>query len=264
MAVGGMTRPRRRRGRRALVVLLVLLLLALVALVVADRVGRSIADDKLAEQVAQQAQQQNIQLGQQPTADITGFPFLTQVAAGRYDKILIHLRDVQAQGYSLPKLDVAAKGVHAKVGDVLNHRGTITADRVDGTATLSYGYFEKMLKDEIDKTVQLQRLQLTGRNGRLLVHATVPVLGQQLKLVGQAKLALSDGGRRVRVAVRNLKPESGDLPSFAQGALNQVAQQLSTDIALPAFPYHLRLTGVDPARQGLLISASADHVSLAQ
>ncbi|MGA8113493.1 MAG: DUF2993 domain-containing protein [Actinocatenispora sp.] len=264
MAVGGMTRPRRRRGRRALIVLLVLLLLLLVALVVADRVGRSVADDKLAEQVSQHAQQQGIQLGQQPTADITGFPFLTQVAAGRYDEILFHLRDVQAQGYSLPKLDVAAHGVHAKASDVINHRGTISADRVDGTATLGYGYLEKVIKEEIDKKVEVRDLTLTGSDGKLMVHATVPILGQQLKLVGETKLTLQGDGRRVRVDVRNLRPDGIELPAFAKSALNEVAQQLSTTITLPELPYHLQLTGLEPASEGLLITARASHVSLSQ
>ncbi len=244
--------------------LLVLLILLVVILVVADRVGRSVADDKVAQQVSQQAQKQGITLGQQPTVDITGFPFLTQVAAGRYDEILVHMRDVQAQAYTMPKLDVAAHGVHAKASDVLNGSGRITADKVDGTATLGYAYLEKLVRDQISKQVEVQDLKLTGSDGKLVVHATVPILGKQLKMQGTTKLSLSQDGRRVRIDVQELKPEGVQLPAFASGALNQLADRLSTDIDLPDLPYHLKLTGIQPASDGLRVTAEAANVALSQ
>ncbi len=244
--------------------LLVLLILLAVILVIADRVGRSVADDKVAQQVSQQAQKQDVKLGQQPTADITGFPFLTQVAAGRYDEILVHLRDVQAQAYTMPKLDIAAHGVHAKASDVLNGSGRITADKVDGTATLGYPYLEKVVRDQISKQVEVKDLKLTGSDGKLLVHATVPILGKELKLQGTTKLTLSSDGHRVRIDVQELKPEGVQLPAFASGALNQLAEKLSTDIELPTLPYHLELTGIEPASDGLRVTAEAQNVVLSQ
>lgn len=243
--------------------LLVLLLVIVALLVVADRVGASVADDKVAEQVAVQAEKKDIKLGQQPTAEITGFPFLTQVAAGRYDKILVHMRDIQAQAYSVPKLDITATGVHAKAGEIMDGNAHITADRVDGTATIGWGYLQQTAKDQLKQKVQVDDLTLTGTGDKLTVHMTVPVLQQQIKVVGSAKLALSDDGHDVVVSVQDLKPDGVDLPSYAQQALNGLAQQLTVRIALPELPYGLKLTGIDPASDGLKVTATASDVALA-
>jgi LmeA-like phospholipid-binding len=235
----------------------------MLALVIADRVGRSVAEQKVAEQVTQQADKQDIKFGQSPTVDITGFPFLTQVIAGKYDKVLVHMRDIQAQAYSVPKLDVAATGVHAKVTDVLNGSGPITADQVDGTATIGYGYLQQVAAEQIGKQVNVQDLRLSGDNGRLTIHASVSVLGQQIKLIGQTKLTLT-GNNKVRIDVLKITPDGVELPGYAKGALDQLAGQLSTELDLPDLPYHLRLSGVEAASDGLRVTAGAANVSLAQ
>jgi hypothetical protein len=254
-------KPKRTR-RKAPIVLLVLLIVIVLLLVAADRVGHSVADDKLAEQVASQAQSKDVKLGVQPTADITGFPFLTQVAAGKYDKILVHMRDVTVQSYAIPKLDITANGVHAKTSDVINGNGPITADTVSGTATVGWGYVNQAAKEQLNQS-QVKDVHLSGRNGALDVRMTVTVLGQNLKLTGTAKPTLSDDGKRLQVSFAKLHTTS-ELPDQAQSVLDNVLKQLGLQLRLPSLPYGLKLTDVDAQSDGLQITAEAADVTLAE
>jgi hypothetical protein len=254
-------KPKRTR-RKAPIVLLVLLIVIVLLLVAADRVGHSVADDKLAEQVASQAQSKDVKLGVQPTADITGFPFLTQVAAGKYDKILVHMRDVTVQSYAIPKLDITANGVHAKTSDVINGNGPITADTVSGTATVGWGYVNQAAKEQLNQA-QVKDVHLSGQNGALDVRMTVSVLGQDLKLTGTAKPTLSDDGKRLQVSFADLHTTS-ELPDQAQSILDNVLRQLGLQLRLPSLPYGLKLTDVDAQSDGLQVTAEATDVTLAE
>jgi DUF2993 family protein len=260
---GQAPRRRRRRGRGALITLIVLLVLLVVAFLVADRVGHSIADQKAAQELAAQAQSNDIHLGKQPTVDITGFPFLTQVAAGKYGKVLVHLRDVTAEGYSIPTLDATATDVHAKAGDLMNGTGTITADRITGTAVLAYPFLAKTVKDQISTSdVEVTKLSLSSSGGNLRAHATVSAYGQQFGVVATVHLTLS--GSTVQVKFGDLKATGGNLPSYLSSVLDSLASQMSTKVTLPALPYGLKFTGLQPASDGLAVQAAASDVSLAR
>lgn len=263
VAMYGQVPRRRRRGRGALITLIVLLVLLIVAFLVADRIGHSVADQKAAQELATQAQSNDIHLGKQPTVDITGFPFLTQVAAGKYGKVLVHLRDVTAEGYSIPTLDATATDVHAKASDLMNGTGTITADRITGTAILAYPYLAKTVKDQISTgDVEVTELSLASSGGDLRAHATVSAYGQRFGVAATVKLALSGG--TVHVTFADLKATSGNVPSYLSSALDSLAGQMSTEVALPALPYGLEFTGLRPAADGLAVQAAASDVSLAR
>lgn len=239
-----------------------MLVVLIVAFVVLDRVGRVMADQKAAQQLAAQAQSNDIHLGTEPTVDITGFPFLTQVAAGTYGKVLVHMRDVTADGYSIPTLDVTATNVHAKASDLMHGTGKITADRVAGTAILEYPYLAKTIKEQISSgNVDVTKLTLTSSGNDLRAHATVSVYGQQFGVVGSVHLTLAGG--KVKVQVSNLKTTRGDLPSYLSSVLDSLASQMSTEVSLPQLPYGLTFTQLRPESEGLALSASASDVSLA-
>ena len=101
-------RPR-RRGRKLLIGLFVLLLLLAGLLVVADRVAVGVAERMIADRVRQEITKQGAQSAE-PDVEVGGTPFLTQVLDGRYQRITINLRDVQApvegDAVRLPVLDV--------------------------------------------------------------------------------------------------------------------------------------------------------------
>ena len=84
-------RVRRRRGGLGILFTIVLVLLAIA--VVADRVAAQAAERELRSKVVQELASRNIGYNSLDV-NVGGVPFLTQVAAGRYDEITIDLTDV--------------------------------------------------------------------------------------------------------------------------------------------------------------------------
>ena len=102
----GRVRPRRRRRRwiMALFSLLVLLIL----LVIGDRVAVAIAESQIASQIKQADSAIN------PSVNIKGFPFLTQVISRNLQEIDISAKDIPAgsSGVTISNVSAQAKGVH--------------------------------------------------------------------------------------------------------------------------------------------------------
>ena len=74
-----------------------------------------------------------------PEVDITGFPFLTQAVAGRYDDVRISLTADELGQPEGTRADVALRGVQVPLSSVLSGSvQEVPVDRIDGTATLSY------------------------------------------------------------------------------------------------------------------------------
>lgn len=242
---------RRSWGRRFAVGGLVLVIVAVGLLVVADRVGAWYAERAIAEQVSQEVAAREIS-ADQPDVSVGGFPFLTQVLAGRYESISIVLRDVNGGGVRLPELDVTAREVTAPLETLRGGAGEVVADLVTGTAIIGYSTVAA-LTDQPD-------LQLTAQDGELKVRLPVEVAGEQVTLVGTASVRVDDG--RVRVRVAELDAEGGDLPAQARGLADRYARDLAVDLRLPTLPFNLTLDEVSAQPEGLAVTASARGVPL--
>ena len=248
-------RPRRRRGRRVLITLLVLLLVLVGLLAVADRVAAGFAERAIADQVSQETAKQNVQSAP-PEVAVGGFPFLTQVAAGRYESIAIVLRDVrgavEGNAVSLPRLDVDARNVHASIDTLRSGEGDVVADTVNGTATLTY--------DSVAKLIDQPGVKLTEQGGKLGVTAPVKVLGQQLTVTGTANLTVVNGA--VSIKFENLT--AAGLPNIpaARALINGYARQISINVPLPKLPFKLDVHEVRALPEGLAVTASAKNVAL--
>lgn len=271
---------RRRRG--CLITVIVVLVVVVVLLVVADRVGVSIADDQVATQVQNKAQSEGIQMGQKPTADIGGFPFLTQVVAGKYGRIDVHLRDLTTKNsagrnLTLPRLDIRATNVHAPLSTITGGSGSITADRIGGTAVVPYSYLQQVAQQnvqnvDIQGVKDIKNVTVQGKKGQLVFGATVDISGggvipdQSVKVVGQAKLSVDKNA--VHIDVTNLTAPDTKLPSLLQSLLNSaldnIAGQLSTSVGLGGLPYHLTVSSVTAGDDGLDVSATTSDVTLSQ
>ncbi len=116
------------RGRKAFTVLVILLIVIGGLLVAADRVAAYAAERTVARQAKQELTAQQISAAQDPVVHVSGFPFLTQVVRGRYEKITIDVVKPSAQGITLDDLFVVATGVNASTSALLNGSGQITAD----------------------------------------------------------------------------------------------------------------------------------------
>ncbi|HEY2946927.1 MAG TPA: DUF2993 domain-containing protein [Micromonosporaceae bacterium] len=243
----------RRRSRTArLISFLVVLLIVLAGLLlIADRAGAALAERTVADEVKKEVAARGV-TSSEPDVEIAGFPFLTQVARGRYDKIRIVMRDVAGQGVQLPRLDVEARDVTASARTLMNGEGRVIAEQVSGTATIGYA--------SVANLINQPGLRLSEQDGRLLVNLPVEVLGQRLTLAGTADLAVA--GSKIRVRFRDLKAEGvPDIPA-ARNLINQVADKISVDVALPALPFDLAVQKVTPRPDGLAITASARGVPL--
>lgn len=247
-------RPR-RRGRKVLIGFVVLLLIVAGLLVVADRLAAGAAERAIADQVEQEVAKQDARSAP-PQVEVSGFPFLTQVLAGRYEHISIVLTDVQGtvQGgtVSVPRLDVDARNVKASLDTLRTRKGDVTAETVDGRGTITY--------DSLAKLLDRPGLKLGEQNGKLAVTAPVDVLGVKLTVRGTADVAVANG----KVALRFNDLTADGLPNLplARQMLINYAKGISIDVPLPELPFQLNVRKVEPRPEGLAVTADAKNVPI--
>ncbi|MEU7590089.1 DUF2993 domain-containing protein [Micromonospora sp. NPDC049230] len=248
-------RPR-RRGRKLLIGLFVLLLLLAGLLVVADRVAVGVAERMIGDRVQQEVAKQGAQ-STKPDVEVAGVPFLTQVLDGRYERISIKLRDVQApvEGDTvlLPVLNVDARNVRASLDTLRSGQGDVVADTVKGTGTISYESLAALLKRP--------GLTLGEQNGKLAVTAPVDILGQKLTVSGTADVTVADNGA---VALRFNELDAAGLPNLplARALVSNYAKSISIDVPLPDLPFQLAVREVSPLPEGLAVTADAKNVPI--
>ncbi|MCM0675682.1 DUF2993 domain-containing protein [Micromonospora phytophila] len=248
-------RPR-RRGRKVLITLVVLLLILGGLLVAADRVAAGVAERAIADQVSQEVSKQGAQ-SSSPEVEVGGFPFLTQVLDGRYERISIGLRDVQGSvrgdAVALPKLDVDARNVRASLDTIRSGQGDVVAETVNGTGTISY--------DSLAKLLDRPGLTLGEQGGKLAVTAPVDILGQRLTVTGTADITV---GKEGQVALRFDDLNAEGLPNvpLARTLLNNYARGISVDVPLPDLPFQLAVREVRPLPEGLAVTADARNVPI--
>jgi hypothetical protein len=248
------TRPR-RRGRRVLITLLVLLIVIAGILVAGDRVAANFAEKKIAEQVSQEVAAQNAQSAP-PEVSVGGFPFLTQVLSGKYEKISIVMRDVKGDvngdAVSLPRLDVVAHDVSASIDTLRTGQGEVVAKTVDGTGTITY--------DTVTALVDQPGLKLAEREGKLIASAPIEVLNQQFTVSGAADLSVE--GRQVRIRLKDATAEGLPAVPLAQQVVSNFIQRISISFDVPALPFDMALKDVEPTPEGLAVTATANDVPI--
>jgi hypothetical protein len=220
-------------------VLVVLLVLLLGGAVVADRVGVGIAEDQVAQQIAERGG-----LAGTPDVDITGFPFLTQAVSGRYTDVRVSLTADQLGQPAGTRAQVSLRGVRIPLSDVLSGSvQEVPVDRIDGTATLSYALLAQQLGG--DTTV-------APADGGLRITRTVSLLGYDFPVTGAGAVVLD--GRDVVVDVQQAAAAGVDVPGFV---LDRAADLLDFRYPVPALPFGLRLTSIDPGRGGVHVGVEA-------
>jgi hypothetical protein len=258
----GTKRRPRRRGRGLLITLIVLLIIVLVVLFAADRFGRSYAERIISDKVAEQVSNQKA-TSEKPDVTIEGFPFLTQVAAGRYDEIKIELANFSGpadqngtQKIQVPLLDIRARNVKASLS-TLRSGGDIVAGTVTGTGTIDYQQVASLIGKS---SVTPSGVTLTDQNGKLTGAAEVPVLGQSIKITATVKLAVANGAVQVRLA----DADSPDLPAIpgVKALLATQVAKFAFDIKVPTLPLKLKVQQVSPQANGLQFTAGASNITL--
>jgi LmeA-like phospholipid-binding len=249
---------RRGRGGKVLVTFFVLIIVLAVLFVASDRIAAYAAERTIAVQAKKELAAREITTPTEPKVSVGGFPFLTQVARGRYDKITIHLDHPSSQGVTLDVLDITATGVNASTSTLVNGTGSITADDVTGVTALNW--------DAVNKLMNTSGFGGTGArasalpDGQVQVRVPVSLAGLSTTIVATGTLSVGTGV--VHVNIRNVTTEGGDIPEVISRLIGSIKQSLSVDVKIPRLPYNLKVRDVKATPQGLTVSAVAVNVPL--
>ena len=173
--------PRARSGAlRALVVALVVLLLSLVAL---DFVLRFWAERWLAGRI-----ESNLALAGSPDVDLEGFPFLLQVARGRFSGVEVAIDDVPSGGLVLDRVTMRLDGVEFSRSALLS--GGEAEVRVrEGTASAEVG--EASLNEFLHEEGVAVNVELIGPG--IEASTTISVGGEEATATAKGPLRFREG-----------------------------------------------------------------------
>lgn len=224
--------------------LLITVVVLLGLLVAADRVGVVVAEDRVAAEVARQGG-----LAGDPEVDITGFPFLTQAVAGSYDDVRVSLTAEELGQPAGTSADVSLQGVHVPLSDVLGGSvQQVPVDRVDGRAALSYALLAQQLGGDTS---------LSREGDGVRITRTVQVLGQSIPLTAAGQVTLD--GQDLVITVEQAAGAGVDVPDFL---LEQAQGLLDVRYTVPALPFGLQVTGLQPTDDGVDVTVEATDTVL--
>lgn len=217
--------------------MVVVVLLAL--LLLADRVGVLLAERAIAADVVAKSS-----LTQRPDVDVTGFPFLTQAIAGRYDQVLVRATDAPAGQLRLAELDATLSGVRLPLSEAVSAPVTsVPVERVTARALVSYEQLAQRVKGDVTIEPMGQRVRVFG---------SVEVLGQQLSAAAVSTVEAVDGA--IVVTAEELDVGNRTINRALTRALRGV---LDFQVSLADLPYGLTVSTVDVRPSGLEIRAVA-------
>ncbi len=247
------------RGRRVTTVLIVLLVVLVGLFIAADRVAVYAASQELASQAQKQLNSRGFTTPTRPTATIGGFPFLTQVARGHYDKATIHAKSLSGQGVTIDSLDVTATGITASTSALINGKGDITAANVDGKAHVGWATVTNLIKQNSKDFPDVNVSALP--DGQIQMSTPVSLLGVSTNVVATGTVRVS--GSVVHVTINRVEAQGGNVPAGLNSIVGSLKTALSVDVKIPPLPYHLQIRSVQSTVDGLVVSAFAQNVLLA-
>ncbi|MEV0273140.1 DUF2993 domain-containing protein [Hamadaea sp. NPDC050747] len=241
--------------RRFLITAVVLILIIGVGVFAMDRAVAAYAEDQIKQQTVAEVARRGMSSGE-PSVDVGGFPFFTEVVSGEYDQIVIVLPDLKGQGITLPKFTLTASGVNAPLDALRSGEGTITADKITGTAVVPW--------DVVVKQTKFKDLTLSADpDGTLKVAGEATLGGFSIPLTGKAKVTLA-GPTKLRVQVTDLSGTDPNLNALVKSLIAAYQDKLVFDVALPKLPYDLKLQKITATPDGLDLTAYAENVPLTQ
>jgi len=239
--------------RRFLITAVVLVLVVGGGVFAMDRAVAAYAEDQIKQQTVAEVSRRGMSSGE-PSVDVGGFPFLTEVVSGKYDQIVIVLPDLTGQGMTLPKFTLTASGVNAPLDSLRSGQGTITADKVTGTAVVPW--------DVVVKQTKFKDLTLSAdADGTLKVAGNATLGGFTIPLTGSAQVTLASP-TKLRVRVTDLTGTDANLNALVKSLIQAYKDKLVFEFALPKLPYDLKLQKIRPTPDGLDITAYAENVPL--
>ncbi|MGP3953189.1 LmeA family phospholipid-binding protein [Streptomyces sp. 7N604] len=239
-------RSRRRRGRFAALPVaakaVVAVLVAAALLTVADRWAVLYA-----EQRAQAKLKDSLHLAAEPEVTIHGFPFLTQMADKRLDRVDVAIPDVAADRVSLAKVEATAEDVRLSGSLPASIRGALIG-RMRGDVLLSF--------DDLNRELGSSQVKFTdmGHNSVLAV-GKLPVAGHELRMRAEAHIRRV-GGRGIETDIAGMRLDVADVATYRPGkraglqltrkAAERVRRDMAQAKALLSVPSLAQRLGVPP------------------
>lgn len=220
--------------------LTVSLLVLLALLLVADRVGASLASNAVAAEV-----QSSTRSSSEPEVDVTGFPFLTQALAGRYDRVEVGATDVPAGDLVLSRLDATLTGVQLPLSDALSGSvDRVPVEAVQARALVGYSELARRAGD--------RQLTVAPAGDRVRVTGSVEVLGRTISATAVSRVEVVEGELVVTAEAYEVGSEAADdLLARALG------DRLDLRIPVTGLPYGLQVSGVEIEPAGVVVLATA-------
>ena len=219
--------------RVLVVVVLTVLFLALVADRAAARYRASVAQHRVACGAG---------LTEAPTVVLGGFPFLTQVASGRYTSV-----DVRARNVDLG--DLTAAVVHANLAGVsLIPGGGVHAEHVRVYVTMAYSV--------LPAEVAGRRLTYRAAGDLLAISATAGTGDRDLPVTVLAEV-------EIRGDAMTIRPRGVQVLGVATLGRSTGAGVLQLSRELPPLPARLSYRSVTVAGDGLHVRIGGDDVTVA-
>jgi hypothetical protein len=238
-----------------------MLVLLLGLVVVADRVGASVAEDRIAEQASQELKKAGATTQGDPNVEIGGFPFLTQVLGGTYEKITITADKPQSNDIKLEKMTLVATDVKAAASDLLNGRGPVTAQNITGTATMSWDTVRTLISlANLPVPFDPAQLQVKVVNNAVELRLPLEHGSFTTTLVATGVINVSEG--KVGLKLTSIDTAAGDLPPQAKRLFDSFKNRLTATIRTPKMPYTLTIRSVNTDASGVRVIASASNVQL--
>lgn len=225
--------------RRLLVGVVVLLLL----LVAADRIGLVVAERAVARELAASGLSGPGAAG--PTADIRGWPFLTQAVRGRYDEVVVTAQDVPAGELRFSEFEATLRGLQVPLSQALaGDVGDIPVAGLDARVVVPY--------EALARSSDLGDVRVEPAGDRVRVTGTAQVLGRSLSAAAVSRVDLD--GSDILVTAETL-----DVGNDAVSSLLTRALQGRLDLRLPVrgLPYGLEPDALEIAPRGVVVDASA-------
>lgn len=235
-------RPRRRRGAGTVLAILGAILGIAVLAVVADVLGRQMAEAEFEHQL-----EANLPASVTGTVDVDihGVSFLAQLAAQRYEHVSISSADLVAAG--IPLL------VEAELADV-TAGATPVAGRLDGTVTLSPDAANALV------TIPGATSELAFGDGTVAFTSEVEVLGFPLAVDAEGTVGLD--GREVVVDLTSLRFQAGGLEANPQDIWPELGDSRIPICAEQYLPQGVALSGLDVAPDGVTARFAAQDLAL--
>ncbi|POX41306.1 DUF2993 domain-containing protein [Streptomyces sp. Ru73] len=211
----------------------------------ADRFAVLYAQNKAAEKL-----KDSLHLAADPEVDIEGFPFLTQVADKRLDRVRVTIPDLAADRVSLAKFEATAEDVTLD-GDLPTSLKGGTVGRMHGDVLLSFEDMNRELGASQVKFSELGPDAVRAEGG-------LPIAGHELRMHATARIRQA-GDRGISTEISGMRLDIGDIAVYRPGTgkgeglqltrktarrLSQEAAKIKAMLGVPAIADRI---GIPPA-----------------